>query len=141
MIFLDRNCALNTLTQSLTNSLTMSISFGSGCCIIGLELETEHVRWVHYENLDGGFRTIVPILRTYTNRDDVKKLIDLGFQNGLPLTSDQLPENVEKSKLVELALTRHEFYDDDATLYRYIFAKDNKWICRAPEFFDMDNLN
>lgn len=119
------------------------MSSESGSCVIGLEIENEYVRWVCYDNRDGSFKTIVPILRTYKNRDDVKKLIDLGFQDGLPLTADQLPETVDRSEVLqpsELTENCYEFYGDEHHMYRYIFTKDNKWICRAPDFFDMDKL-
>jgi hypothetical protein len=124
----------------------MPFSYDCGCCVIGIEVDNEYVRWVSYENRDGSFSVIVPILRTYTKRSDVEKLIDLGFQAGLPVASDQLEAvyNTESLKKVgeppKVALSRHEFYDEDATLYRYIFTNDNKWICRAPDFFDMDIL-
>jgi hypothetical protein len=113
-------------------------------CVIGLELPNEHVRWVYYMT-DPCFSRICPILRTYENAADVKKLLDRGSreENELPLTAQQLAVSAERVADIpaETALSRYEFYDDEAHACRYIFTKDNKWVCHMPDYFDIANLS
>jgi hypothetical protein len=105
-------------------------------CVIGLELNDGRVRWVCYDT-DGRLEKIVPILRTYKTHDDVKKLLDLGFQSGVPMTADRLPATVDRAEVDNPSEIADDRYELAERCCQYIFTESSTWMCRSPDFFVM----
>ena len=108
-------------------------------CLIGLQVDDEVTKWITIQ-LDGYYENIIPILREYTQRTDVEKLIKLGSQSSLCPLND-LPEIVNEFDTdcpAEVADSRNDLPEYQ---YNYIFTTDNKWICSTDQFIDMDHLN
>lgn len=112
-------------------------------CYIGIENQNGTVEYI-YVHFDGDFSSIVPILRDYTKREDVKKMIARGTDAALFLSEVQknepytvLPENRPQhiSNMYELLNQRPRVG------YVYIFTRDDEWVCHTTSpYFSMNDL-
>jgi hypothetical protein len=112
-------------------------------CYIGLEEQDGTVEYI-YVHFDGYFSNIVPILKDYTNREDVKKMIARGseapillseIQKNEPYTvlSENRPQRIRSMYALLEARPR--------VSYVYVFSRDDEWVCdKTIPFFSMNEL-
>lgn len=91
-------------------------------CYVGLENSDGKVEYIEFF-FDGYFSSMVPFLKNYKTREEVKKMID----------EEEKEKHTERSIY---ALSLHY-----RVSYIYIFAKEGNWIChKTLPYFDMDEL-
>ena len=112
-------------------------------CYIGIEENNGNVEYI-YVHFDGYFSNIVPILRDYKKREDVKKMIARGNDAVLLLSEVQknepytvLPENRPR-----LAGSMYALMDTEPRVsYVYVFTRYDEWVCDTVlPFFEMSEL-
>lgn len=112
-------------------------------CYIGIEDQNGIVEYI-YVHFDGDFENIVPILREYTNREDVKKMISRGSETCLLLREVQknepytiLPENRPQRISSMYALMDAK----PRVAYVYVFTRYDEWVCDVTlPYFSMSDL-
>jgi hypothetical protein len=112
-------------------------------CYIGIEEQDGTVEYI-YVHWDGYFSNIVPILREYTNREDVKKMIARGSDATLLLSEVQKnePHTVLPENRPQRISSMYALLDARPRVgYIYVFTRDNEWICHTISFyFSMKSL-
>lgn len=92
-------------------------------CYVGLENNDRTVEYIEF-SFDGYFSSMVPFLKQYKTREEVKKMID-----------EREEENHTERSIYALLSPEHRIN------YIYIFAKEGNWIChKTLPYFDMDEL-
>jgi hypothetical protein len=111
-------------------------------CYIGIE-ENGYVEYI-YIHFDGYFSSIVPILRDYTRREDVKKMIARGDDVLLSLSQLQKnePYEVRPENRPKRITSMYALLDARPRVaYVYVFTRDNEWVCSPViPFFSMNEL-
>jgi hypothetical protein len=116
-------------------------------CYIGIENSNRVVEYI-YVHFDGYFESIAPVLRHYTNREDVEKMINYGHCCQLADLRQLTDEDLRKAKLerdrpqrISSMYKLIEISRSPYVPYIYVFTKENEWLCcYTGGFFQMKNL-
>jgi hypothetical protein len=112
-------------------------------CYIGIEEENGTVEYI-YVHFDGYFEKIVPILREYTNREDVKKMIARGTNACILLSEVQKnePYTVLPEDRPQRISSMYALLDAKPRVsYVYVFTRDDEWVCDTTlPYFNMKEL-
>jgi len=108
-------------------------------CYIGIEEANGSVEYI-YNHFDGYFENIVPILRDYTEREDVKKMITSGGLVSLSELRMNTPHNVREPPC-RISSMYNLMDAKPRVAYVYVFTRDNEWVCDVTlPFFSMKEL-
>jgi hypothetical protein len=110
-------------------------------CYIGIEEDDGSVEYI-YIHFDGYFSSIVPILRDYTEREDVKKMIARGDDGLISLHELQKNEPYNVREGPSRISSMYALIDARPRVaYVYVFTRDNEWLCDVTlPFFSMKHL-
>ena len=111
-------------------------------CYIGIEEQDRSVEYI-YIHFDGYFSNIVPTIREYVNREDVKKMIARGddglvslreLQKNEPHTVENCPCRISSKYALLDARPR--------VSYVYVFTRENEWECASTlSYIRVNDLN
>jgi hypothetical protein len=134
-----RNGKGNIFTKSLIENILLYNKMGTHCFIV-IEHKDKTITYI-FCHFDGYPSNMIPLLRMYSTRSDVEKLIENGSISYLQEPDKEIKRNhYPTTTLTNRWAFREEWLTNKLVHYYYIFTRENEWQFESNIAMNFDDM-